>query len=303
MAGPAESPSTGRRLTVAACAPASFGFVAPEQVAATERMVAGQETDPAAIEAHAERFLDHHGRLLERAAGAGAQLAVLPEDILRLGELIRKHRSEAFCRAAVEAAQTRTAERIGTVCRRFGMAVAFGTATCRGGSFFNTAVLLDGGGQVVASYDKTHLPKPEREIYRAGDALPVFDTPVGRIGMLICWDIAFPETYAALALQGAELIVQPTFGHWEEADDIVARCRARDWSVPLAIGMWGGCAGIVDAEGNYLAHSGRTGDSLAVATLDLGTPRKWLWMTDARTEKLQDRRPELYVQPVGRDHT
>ena len=58
--------------------------------------------------------------------------------------------------------------------------------------------------------------------------------------------------------------------------------------------MWGGCAGIVDAEGNYAARTGRVGDSLAVATLDLAAPRKWLWMKDTRKEKRLLRRPDLY---------
>ncbi|OPZ26721.1 MAG: N-carbamoyl-D-amino acid hydrolase [Lentisphaerae bacterium ADurb.BinA184] len=292
-------PVAPRRLTLAACAPASYGFVAPADAPATERMIAGKETDPGAIRAHVGRLLDHHERMLGRAGAAGAQLAVLPEDILRLGGMIREHRGQAFCRAAVEAAYETSLQRLGAVCRRFGMHAAAGVATCRDGRYYNTAVLLDAAGKLVASYDKTHLPAPEKGTYDAGTALPVFDTALGRIGMLICWDIVFPEPYAVLALGGAELILQPTFGHWEESDDLTARCRARDWSVPLAIGMWGGCAGILDAEGNYAARTGRVGDSLAVATLDLATPRKWLWMNDVRTEKRPLRSPQLYG-PVAR---
>ena len=292
----------GRKLTIAACGPASFGFVAKEHEEATERMIAGRETDPAVIRSHVERFLDHHERMLLRAGAARAQLAVLPEDILRLGGLIREHRREAFCRKAVADAYARCVERVGALCRRFKMCVVAGTATERNGVFFNTGVMLDADGKVIASYDKTHIPQPEEGMYEPGNTLPVFDTPLGCIGLLICWDIVFPETYGVLASKGAELIVEPTFGHVSEAEDITARCRARDWSVPLAIGMWGGNAAVIDAEGNVAAESGREGDSPAVATLELGAPRKWLWMNDTRNEKMRWRRPDLYFSSQDAHH-
>ena len=196
---------SARRVKIAACAPASYGFVAKADEEATMRMIEGRETDPAAIRAHVERHIDHHERMLRRAGVAGAQLAVLPEDILRLGMLIREHRREPFCRKAVADAYTRCVERLGSLCREFKMYVVAGTATARSGAFFNTAAMLDPKGKVIASYDKTHIPHPEEGIYEPGDSLPVFDTPIGRIGLLICWDIMFPETYGVLALEGAVL--------------------------------------------------------------------------------------------------
>lgn len=283
-----------RRITIAACAPASFGFVSAQHETVTERMIAGKETDPAVISSHADRLLDHHERILVRAGEAGAQLAVLPEDILRLGGLIREHRAQLFCRRAVADAHERCLARLGALCRRFSMHVVAGLVTTRDRSFFNTATMLDPNGMVVAAYDKTHIPQPEEGVYTAGDDLPVFDTALGRIGLLICWDIVFPETYAVLALKGADLIVQPTFGHSEDADDLIARARARDWSVPLAIGMWGGRAAVIDAEGNLAAPTGPVADALTVATLDLSAPRRWLWMNDVRIQKLRFRRPALY---------
>jgi len=286
--------SMTKPLTIAACAPASYGFVAREHEDATVRMIAGHERAPVAIHAHVARFLDHHERLLRRAGEAGAQLAVLPEDILRLGGLIREHRNDRFCREAVADAYARIVERLGAQCRQFRMCVVAGTATARDGAFFNTAVMLDANGAVIAAYDKTHIPQPEEGLYQPGATLPVFDTPLGRIGLLICWDIVFPEPYARLARQGAELIVQSTFGHNDEASDLTARCRARDWSVPLVVSMWGGPSGIIDAEGNYAARTGTEPDSLAVATLDLAAPRQWLWMNDVRAEKARLRRPQLY---------
>lgn len=290
-------------VVIAACAPASYGFVAREDESDTVRMIEGRETNPAAIRAHVERFLDHHERMLCRAGDAGAQLAVLPEDILRLGGLVREHRARSFCRGAVEDAYKRCIVRMGALCRRFRMHVVAGLVTTRDRSFFNTATMLGPDGVVVAAYDKTHIPQPEEGTYTAGDELPVFDTPLGRIGLLVCWDIVFPEPYAVLALKGAELIVQPTFGHDGEADDLTARSRARDWSVPLAISMWGGRAAVIDAAGNFAAATGPVADTLAVATLDLAAPRKWLWMNDVRTQKLRFRRPALYEPILHSPHS
>ena len=288
------APPRPRPLTIAACAPASYGFVAEADVPATERAIQGRARGAAAYAAHVARMLDHHARILERAAGAGAGLAVVPEDTCRLANLIARHRRQPWCAGVVEDAYAATVARFGAIAQAGGLFVAAGTMTHRAGRFYNTAILLDPAGRVIASYDKTHLPPGEAKALTPGDALPVFDTPLGRVGFLICWDIVFPEAYGALALQGAELVIQPTFGHADEAADITARARAADWAVPLVISMWGGSAGIIDAAGNYLARTGRVGDSLALAPLPLGAPRPWLFMSDVRRDLPQMRRPELY---------
>jgi N-carbamoylputrescine amidase len=70
---------------------------------------------------------------------------------------------------------------------------------------------LLGPGGLIGTYRKVHLWDNENTIFAPGDiGLPVFDTPLGRIGMLICYDLWFPEATRALALQGAELICVPT---------------------------------------------------------------------------------------------
>jgi len=194
----------------------------------------------------------------------------------------------------VEDAFARYCERIGEVCREHGMFVVGGTLTHRRGRYYNTAVMQDPEGRVIASYDKTHLPPAEARCIAPGADLPVFDTPIGKIGLLICWDIVFPEPFAVLALKGAQIVFQPTFGHWHESDDVTARSRAMDWSVPVAVSMWGGCACIIDAAGNFAARTGRVGDSIALAPLDLAASRKWLFFKDTRREKPLMRRTELY---------
>ncbi|WP_345440145.1 carbon-nitrogen hydrolase family protein [Microbacterium gilvum] len=70
---------------------------------------------------------------------------------------------------------------------------------------FNTAVCVDGDG-VLGVHRKVHLPLGESEAYRAGETFEAFDTPVGRMGMLIDFDKTFPEAARTLALDGAEVI-------------------------------------------------------------------------------------------------
>jgi predicted amidohydrolase len=74
---------------------------------------------------------------------------------------------------------------------------------------YNTAVLIGPEG-FVGKYRKVHQPADELHIYTPGNEFPVFDTAIGKIGMLICYDKAFPESTRELALQGAELLVMPT---------------------------------------------------------------------------------------------
>lgn len=70
---------------------------------------------------------------------------------------------------------------------------------------YNTAVCVTGDG-ILGTHRKVHLPLGESEVYRAGEEFRAFDTPVGRIGMLIDFDKTFPESARSLALDGAEII-------------------------------------------------------------------------------------------------
>lgn len=289
-----------KTIVVAACAPRTFNIGSRSANEATVRMLAGKETSQDMIVEHAERFLQHHIRLLHTAGEAGADVTVIPEDCLRLGPFIAKQGRTKRCGKAVEAVHDLFLERLGQVCCKYSMSVVAGTMTVRNGSYFNTAMMLDPAGEVIASYDKTHLPPGEAKFTTPGSDLPVFDTHLGRVGLLICWDIVFPEPFAVLAAKGADVIFEPTFGHWTESHDITARSRAMDWCVPLVVSMWGGCACIIDAGGKFVARSGQVGDTLAMGPLDLRKKKGWLFMKDVRAEKPKLRRPDLYAVLTGK---
>lgn len=77
------------------------------------------------------------------------------------------------------------------------------------GKIYNTAVLVGPDGY-VGKYRKVHLPMDEAHLFYPGNEINVFDTSIGKIGMLICYDKDYPETARILAAKGAELIIMPT---------------------------------------------------------------------------------------------
>lgn len=88
---------------------------------------------------------------------------------------------------------------------------------------FNSAVLIDNKGEILGQYRKTHLVDGEETKYfEKGTEYNVFDTSIGKIGIMICWDTAYPEVARSLALKGAEIIAvpaawetEPNEGDWE----------------------------------------------------------------------------------------
>ena len=106
-------------------------------------------------------------------------------------------------------------------------------STADGGRVTNTALVYDASGRCVARYDKIHLfdvdvPGKPGETYREsahvapGRDVVVVDTPAGRVGLSVCYDMRFPELYRRLAAQGAEILVMPSAftvptgrAHWE----------------------------------------------------------------------------------------
>jgi predicted amidohydrolase len=97
-----------------------------------------------------------------------------------------------------------------------GVFIAFGMVTKERveSIIYNSALLVGPEGELVGQYHKVHLRGEERMAFREGFKLPVFDTgEIGRIGMMVGWDLAFPEVSRAMALDGAELLC--VMANWE----------------------------------------------------------------------------------------
>lgn len=97
-----------------------------------------------------------------------------------------------------------------TLCRDAGVHLVAGVAERDGEALFNTAVLIGPEG-LIGKYRKAHTWALEKTFYEPGDlGVPVFDTPLGRIGMHICYDCWFPESFRLMAAQGADLVCAPS---------------------------------------------------------------------------------------------
>jgi predicted amidohydrolase len=149
-------------------------------------------------------------RHIDEAAARGARLIVLPE--LASTGYSFDTRAEAYehaepvpdgptCRAWIDAAQRHQAY------------IVAGIAELDGVHLYDTAVLIGPDGY-IGRYRKTHLWNREKLIFTPGDAYPVFETRIGRIGLLICWDIWFPEVARILAVQGADIICSANNWVW-----------------------------------------------------------------------------------------
>ena len=161
---------------------------------------------------------------LEQAAVAGAQLIVFPECAVS---------GYVFESAADALPSTVTAEGLLTgalqeVCRRHNVYTLVGALEQDGDALYNSALIVGPEG-LVACYRKCHLPVLGIDRFVAeGDSLPVIDLPFARIGVLICYDVRFPEAARTLTLRGIDLLLVPT--NWpagaESAPEFLTRARA-----------------------------------------------------------------------------
>ena len=203
------------------------------------RIALAQMTSTSDFEAN----LSEASALVEEAARGGARLTAFPEVFLYLGG----HKGKLENATEVDGP---VVERFREAARRHSMMILLGSIheriPGRGDKVYNTSVLIGGGGEILATYRKlklfdVELPQltiRESDSIEPGDALPpVVDTPIGKVGLSICFDLRFPDLYQHLRRQGAQIVFAPSnfthptgAVHWET----LLRCRALEAQVFLA---------------------------------------------------------------------
>jgi len=267
----------------------------------------GPENVPANIE---------RARLLAtQAVERGARLIVLPE--LCCTGYSFSSRAEAFAMAesVPEGPTSRFWE---AFAREAGIHLAVGIAECDGSRLYNAAVLFGPGGY-IGRYRKTHLWCREKLYFCAGDlGYPVFETSIGRIGLMVCWDVWFPEVPRLLALQGADIILSLNCWVWTPPPlfDESGRCMASYLTMTAAhvnnvfiaaanrVGTdrgdrFLGCSLIVGTHGWPLAPiASAEGEAVVMAEVDLSTARSApIW--NSLNDLCRDRRTDLFDPMLG----
>jgi predicted amidohydrolase len=154
---------------------------------------------------NADTGLELSHKAIEEAFDAGADLIVLPELIVGGYRLDRKH--QADCAEPIDGRSVRVWQHLAA---ESGGYVAAGFAERDGDAVYNTAVVVGPNG-VCLHYRKLHLFRSEREIFSPGNlGLPITSTPLGRLGLCVCYDLRFVETLRILALKGAQIVCVPT---------------------------------------------------------------------------------------------
>lgn len=144
---------------------------------------------------------------VQQAAAQGARLIVLPE--LCNSGYVFESREEAFS-LAEDIPDGPTCKAWIDVARRHGLHLVAGISERDGDALYNAAVVIGPSGY-VGTFRKVHLWGAENLFFEPGNlGFPVFKTPLGRIGTLICYDGWFPESYRLCALQGADIVCIPT---------------------------------------------------------------------------------------------
>jgi N-carbamoylputrescine amidase len=260
-----------------------------------------------------DRCLADVSALIDSARADGTHLLVLPEASLG-GYLHRLSPSDPDIPPNCPPALALDSPEVRRVARLAGddLVVCLGICEADGDKRYNTAICVH-DGEVLGVQRKVHLPQREDIAYGAGDRFEAFDTPVGRMGLLICYDKMFPESGRSLAIEGADIVAclsawpasrtkpGPTLAEdrWTKRFDLLDRAGALHnqvvWVSSNQTGRFGelrfvGSAKVVEPGGEVLATTG-TEPGVATATLDVARA-----VNDTRRimSHLRDRRPDAY---------
>ncbi|KAA0889815.1 carbon-nitrogen family hydrolase [Oryzomonas rubra] len=237
--------------------------------------------------------LAHVREALRRAAAQGANLVVLPEMW-----------SSGFAYKSLNELAQRTAgivEELLALSRDLKLVIVGSMPEPNGDKVFNTVFLAD-NGTLAGVYRKIHLFSllGEDRAFSGGNRWLVAETSVGKVGVIICYDLRFPELSRRLAVEGAQVICipaqwpRPREEHWRtllraraiENQLFVVACNACG---PIGKLELFGMSMVIDPKGEVLAEAG-DGESEIVADLDMQAMADWR----AQIPCFNDRRPEYY---------
>jgi N-carbamoylputrescine amidase len=256
-----------------------------------------------------EEAIDKHVGLIAEAAADGAKVVCLQE--IFHGPYFPAEQDSKWYRTA-EPEDGPTMTRMGEVAKQHGVVLIVPWyEEAQTGVYYNSAGVIEADGTLLGTYRKTHIPHVgpcfwEKFYFKPGNkGYPVFDTSVGKIGLIICYDRHFPEVARQVGLKGAEIVFNPSAtveslskylweleqpshavanGYW------IAAINRVGVEEPLSTAKFYGSSYFCDPRGQIIARASDSKDEVLVADLDLDLIREvrdtWQFM--------RDRRPETY---------
>jgi predicted amidohydrolase len=242
-------------------------------------------------------------QFVEKAGEQGADVVLFPELILSAGYAL----GERY-RKVAETVPGPSLDNIAKLAAERKLYVIVGLAEkTDSGMLYDSAVMFDRKGRILGKYRKSHIYPATESIFTRGQELPVFQTDFGTVGLLICYDLEFPETARIMALQGAEIIFhlvadwpQGVPGLPERIFDLSFRARALENRIVLAIcnrvgndpdlrSYFYGLSRIIGTQGEIIASADQ-GEKMILADVDLEQASR----EREAYNYFHDRRPELY---------
>ncbi len=247
------------------------GTVRVAAVQAKRRLIDWRLKDAAEVLAAVDKNLTELEQIVHKAGEQKCDVLAFPEDTLGLLNWYGMN---------LEGAKDMLPEAVSRMLNRLGRAAAshdMSLVVCSDfiesdGRTYNTAFFLGRDGKEIGRYHKTCPTWSESGARARGKSLPVFATPdLGTVGMLISYDLVFPETARCLALAGADVIFFPTMGGAAVGDDDIGlqalRVRAAENQVYLVVAFRGKGSMIISPRGKILAQA-EGPDGLAVADIN-----------------------------------
>jgi len=262
------------------------------------------------LEAVKKGMLDKHVDYVEQAAKEGAQIVCLQE--IFYGPYFCAEQTTRWYDFTEPIPDGPTIRLMQDLAMRLGTAIIVPIYEIeRDGIYYNTAAVINGSGDYLGKYRKTHIPQVapgfwEKFYFRPGNSgYPVFDLGFAKIGLYICYDRHFPEGARALGLNGAEIVFNPSAtvaglsdhlwkieqpAHAVANGYFVGAVNRVGTEAPWNIGHFYGSSYFCDPRGQIIAQASRDNDEVLTADLDLDqiaeVRKTWQFY--------RDRRPDTY---------
>lgn len=212
---------------------------------------------------------------VRRAASKGAELVVAPEGFLEgyvVMDVIHNHGRRADMWQIAEPMDGPYVQRFRAVADELGIVLCFGFAERRNTGIYNTAVVLGPNGQICGTYQKMQVAEgtaPNWDFNRVGRSLRAIDTPIGRVGIMICNDRWNPDVARTQIMDGAQMLLIPAYGSRRRHQNQAVIARARENGVPVVEANVG--VNLIVSKGEVVAYAWGT-DRISIARIEAPLP-------------------------------